>query len=126
MKNNSIKGRYKPKNIEKYTGDPKKITYRSLWERRFMLYCDRSDQIVKWSSEEHHIPYISPKDNKYHNYYPDFMIETYNGRKIMVEIKPEYQWFWDINRAKWTTAREWCEANGYEFQVLGKVQLYGR
>ena len=40
-----------------------------------MLYCDRSPNILSWSSEEMHIAYLSPKDDKYHNYYPDFYIE---------------------------------------------------
>jgi hypothetical protein len=91
-----------------------------------MLYCDRSDQIVTWQSEEIHIPYISPKDNRWHNYYPDFVITTIDNRKIMVEIKPEQQWKWDINKAKWDSAKKFCKENNYEFVVLGKKGLYGR
>lgn len=125
MKNQAIRGRYKPKNKEKYLGNVRKVTYRSLWERRFMLYCDRSSQIKSWSSEEVHIPYISPKDNKWHNYYPDFLIESHDGKKMMVEIKPFYQWRWDINKAKWKAAREYCKENGIQFKVLGKKELYG-
>ena len=125
MKNSAIRGRYKPSNKQKYNGNPNKITYRSMWERRFMLYCDRSNQITEWSSEELHIPYISPKDNKWHNYYPDFIIKSFDDRIIMVEIKPEYQWRWDVNQAKWNAAKEYCSNNGMEFIVLGHKGLYG-
>lgn len=126
MKSRAIKGRFKPANPAKYKGDIKKITYRSLWERRFMLYCDRSDQIVSWSSEELHVPYFFIEDEKWHNYYPDFLIETHDGRTIMVEIKPESQWRWPQNLAKWSYAAEYCDQNGYDFKVLGKKELYGR
>lgn len=126
MKRTAIMGRYKPTNTHKYTGNIKKITYRSMWERRFMLYCDKSDQIVKWSSEELHIPYVSPKDNKWHNYYPDFLVEANDGRTIMVEIKPKYQWKWSVNKAKWNAAKELCKTHGWEFVVLGHEELYGK
>lgn len=125
MKQQSIKGKFKPKNPNKYNGNVSKITYRSLWERRFMLYCDRSDQIDSWQSEELHVPYVSPKDDKWHNYYPDFIVKS-KDRTIMVEIKPEYQWNWQVNKAKWKAARELCDSNGWEFVVLGKKGLYGR
>jgi len=64
MNNTAIKGKYKPIYPAKYIGNINTIIYRSLWERRFMLYCDKSDQIIRWSSEELHIPYLSPKDNQ--------------------------------------------------------------
>jgi hypothetical protein len=125
MKQQSIKGRFKPSNPHKYNGNVKKITYRSLWERRFMLYCDRSDQIFKWSSEELHIPYISPKDSKYHNYYPDFLINTCDGKIVLVEIKPQYQWKWDVNQAKWREAKKYCDERGWKFIVMGYKELHG-
>ena len=89
-----------------------------------MLYCDKSDQVFKWSSEELHIPYISPKDGDWHNYYPDFMVNTSNGRIIMVEIKPYYQQSYKVNQAKWSFAREYCHKHGYEFKVMTERELF--
>lgn len=89
-----------------------------------MLYCDRSNQISTWSSEELHIPYRF--EDKWHNYYPDFLVETDGGKMILVEIKPEHQWNWYINKAKWKAAEQYCDFHGYTFKVLGKKQLYGR
>ena len=54
----SYSGRYIPKNPKKYKGDHSKVIYRSLWERRFMVYCDSSDFIIEWGSEEIIIPYL--------------------------------------------------------------------
>jgi hypothetical protein len=68
----TYKGRYSPKNPGKYKGDPTGIIYRSLWERKLMVYLDENKSIIQWSSEEIAIPYISPLDIRYHRYFPDF------------------------------------------------------
>ena len=71
----SYKGKYQPSYPKKYKGDPKNIVYRSLWERKFMVYCDKNENILEWQSEEFCIPYRSPIDNKIHRYFPDFFIK---------------------------------------------------
>ena len=94
----SYKGKFRPKNPNKYKGNPSNIIYRSLLERRFMVYLDNNPSILKWQSEEIIIPYVSPIDNRAHRYFPDFYIKlrkTQNNKKIVehyvVEIKPKAQ-----------------------------------
>ena len=58
-------GRYLPSYPKKYNGDSKNIIYRSLWERKFMNYCDLNEAVKEWQSEEFWIPYISPVDKEY-------------------------------------------------------------
>jgi len=53
-------GKYSPKNTNKYLGDPTKIFYRSLWERRVMVHLDDNPSVIGWSNEEIVIPYLSP------------------------------------------------------------------
>ena len=60
----SYKGRYQPTYPRKYKGDYTKVIYRSLWERKFMVYCDLNENILEWGSEEIAIPYLSPIDGK--------------------------------------------------------------
>jgi len=48
----SYKGKFRPKNPNKYKGNPSNIIYRSLLERRFMVYLDNNPSILKWQSEE--------------------------------------------------------------------------
>ena len=60
----SIKSRYKPKNPQKYQGNPNNIICRSSWERKFCVWCDVNKNIISWASEEMSIPYLSPKDNR--------------------------------------------------------------
>ena len=89
------KGRYVPNKPQKYRGDYNNIVYRSSWERRFMLYCDRSDAIIEWGSEEIIIPYISPLDGRMHRYFPDFYIKVKQSdgsiKKMLIEVKPKAQ-----------------------------------
>ena len=91
----SYSGKFKPKNYKKYKGDPTKIYYRSLWERRFMVYCDNNPSIIEWGSEEIIIPYRSPVDRKVHRYFPDFYIKYQNSKgevlREIVEVKPKAQ-----------------------------------
>lgn len=87
-------GFFKPQNPLKYMGDPTKIVYRSLWELKFMNYCDNKDIIAKWSSEHIAIPYQDGQ-GKIHRYYPDFYLEKIipndpnNYIRAIIEIKPK-------------------------------------
>jgi len=142
----AYKGRYTPKNPKKYKGDYHNIVYRSLWERKFMVYCDNSDNILEWGSEELVIPYLSPWDGKIHRYFPDFYIKVKQSdgglKKFIIEVKPKKQckppdsspkrktrkWFsevktWGINEAKWKSASEWCSNNDMEFKILTEDEL---
>ena len=141
----SYKGKYQPSYPKKYKGDPTNIIYRSLWERRFMIYCDTNEKILEWGSEEIIVPYRSPVDNRYHRYFPDFYIKVKdkNGKikKMIIEIKPYKQciepkvqkrktkgYIYEVveyakNQAKWKAAEEWCLDRGYEFKVLTENEL---
>ena len=141
----AYKGRYTPKNPKKYKGDYHNIVYRSLWERKFMVYCDNSDNILEWGSEEIIIPYLSPWDGKLHRYFPDFYIKVRqasgNIKKFIIEVKPKKQtrppkpvnrktkkWLnevktYSINEAKWKSASEWCSNNDMEFKILTEEEL---
>ena len=54
----AYRGRYIPTYPKKYKGDPSNIIYRSLWERKFMVYCDRNEKILEWGSEEFFVPTV--------------------------------------------------------------------
>ena len=86
----SYKGKYNPRNPEKYKGNPHNITYRSLWERKFMVYCDNNNFILEWGSVEIVIPYLSPWDGRIHRYFPDFYIKTKQAdnsiKKFIIEV----------------------------------------
>ena len=141
----SYKGRYQPKNPLKYKGNYRNIIYRSLWELKFMKYCDSNQNILEWGSEEFWLPYRSPIDNRIHRYFPDFYIKVRenNGmvKKYVIEIKPKKQciepkpqkkktrtYIYEVreyakNQAKWKAAEEYCIDRGLQFKVLTENEL---
>ena len=141
----SYKGKYRPNNPLKYKGDYRNIIYRSLWELKFMKYCDSNQNILEWGSEEFWLPYRSPLDNKVHRYFPDFYIKvretTGKINKMVIEVKPKRQcmepkrpkkktrgYIYEVreyarNQAKWKAARTYCLDRGYEFKILTENEL---
>jgi hypothetical protein len=91
----SYKGRFVPKNPEKYAGDANKIIWRSTWERRVMHWLDSSTNVIYWGSEELVIPYYDPVSNKKRRYFPDFIVKIRKKdgsvKTHVIEVKPEYQ-----------------------------------
>jgi hypothetical protein len=120
MKTTAVKGKYYPKNKSKTPHTS--CIYRSLWERRFMIYCDKSPHVHYWINEPFAIPYIT--NNKSRNYYPDFLVRLDDGRTKLIEIKPSYQKSWQQNRDKWYYAEEYCKKNHITFQVLTETELF--
>ena len=137
----SFKGIYKPTNPKKYVGNPNNIIYRSLLERRFMVYCDNNPGIVQWASEELPIRYYNPIDKKFHRYFVDFIIKTDKGKKMLIEIKPSRQctqpkppkkktksymresFEFIKNQAKWKAATAYAEDNGAVFKIITEKEL---
>ena len=141
----SYKGRYQPNNPLKYKGNFRNIIYRSLWELKFMKYCDSNPNILEWGSEEFWLPYRSPLDNKVHRYFPDFYIKVKENtgkiKKYIIEVKPQRQcmepkpqkkktrtYIYEVreyakNQAKWKAAEEYCLDRGYEFKILTEKEL---
>ena len=141
----SYKGKYYPSYPRKYKGDPTNIIYRSLWERKFMVYCDKNDNILEWASEEIAIPYRSPIDNRVHRYFPDFYmkVKETNGKikNYVIEVKPAKQtkppkkpkrqtkgyireaYEYARNQAKWKMAKEYCADRQWEFKVVTEKEL---
>ena len=144
----AYRGKFKPVNTSKYHGDSTKVTYRSLWELRFMKWCDTTSSVLKWNSEEVIVPYISPIDNRWHRYFVDFLVQTRDQHgKVstsLIEVKPLAQtkeperkvgskkptrrflnevMTYGVNRAKWDAATEYCRDRKWDFKILTEKQL---
>tara|TARA_B100000029_G_scaffold385227_1_gene380874 strand:- start:798 stop:1163 length:366 start_codon:yes stop_codon:yes gene_type:complete len=111
-----------------------------------MFFCDHTDNIVEWGSEEVVIPYKSPIDGRFHRYYPDFYIKVRSKsagmKKYIIEVKPKKQvkgpvekpkrktaaWKRDVftymkNRAKWDAAEDFCKDRQMKFLILTEDHL---
>ena len=141
----AYRGKFRPKNPQKYRGDPTNIIYRSLWERNCMRYFDENPNVLKWSSEEVIVPYKSPIDGRYHRYFPDFLIRVKNKQgqleTIMIEVKPyketkepkpqkrltkNYLYevkTWGINKSKWEAAIQFCKDRKWKFMIITEKEL---
>ena len=141
----AYRGKYYPSFPRKYKGDPSNIIYRSLWERKFMVYCDKNTKILEWGSEEIALPYISPHDSRVHRYFPDFYIKVQENtgkiKRYLIEVKPLKQtvkpkkpkrqtkgyireaFEYARNQAKWKAAREYCADRMWEFKVITEKEL---
>lgn len=138
-----LQGHFPISETKKYFG-PEPIIFRSSWEYRFIVYCERNESVVRWSSEPVGIPYYMPgagKSAKQHIYYPDFFVEMNTGDKLVIEIKPSkytkkprrpsrnskaksYKRYREdlkayyVNYRKWEAARKYCKRYGWKFRVL--------
>ena len=140
----SYKGRFRPKNPQKYKGDAENVIYRSTWELRVMKYLDENSAVIWWASEEIAIPYVSPIDNKVHRYFPDFIVRMRrrdgSEKTSMLEVKPYKQTqqptrrrktqvfitemaTYAVNQAKWKAADLFCLEHGWQFQLITEKEL---
>jgi hypothetical protein len=141
----TYKGKFRVDNPGKYKGDINNIVYRSLWELRFMKWCDKNQSVEEWGSETVIVPYISPIDRKAHRYFVDFYVKVRNKngalQKYLIEIKPErftkppaipkkktkrfidevFQY--SVNDAKWKAAFEFCKDRNMTFMILTEKDL---
>ena len=141
----TYKGKYKVRNYKKYKGDPTGVVYRSLWERKFMKWCDGNPNILEWCSEELAIPYYDPVQKKWRRYFPDFWmkVKEKNGKveSYLVEVKPKRQvegpkpqkrktkkylrevFDYATNQAKWQAAQEYCNDRLWKFMLVTEREL---
>jgi len=141
----TYKGKFSPKNPQKYKGDPTNIVYRSLWELKVMKYLDGNSNILEWSSEELAIPYVCPTDNRWHRYFPDFIVKARKPdgsiQTMILEVKPKAQTIepkvqnrktrkyltevmtWGKNQSKWRAATEYCEERKWLFKLITEDNL---
>lgn len=142
----AYKGYFKPKNPQKYKGDPNNVIYRSRWESLVMSKLDQHPDVIWWQSEETVIPYRSPIDGRFHRYFVDFTVKMkdVNGKlkTVLIEVKPFAQtrppvivegkkskryiqevMTWGVNEAKWKAAKDYCEDRKFEFMILTEKEL---
>ena len=142
-----IQGRFIPQNPHKYIGNPNNIVFRSSWERMFMKWADTNPSVLTYASEEMHIGYFCPTDNKMHRYFPDFLITVRgkdgNVQTWMIEIKPFAQtqhprtkkyksnkrmikesMDYAKNQAKWSAATAYCAAKNWKFKIITENELF--
>ena len=143
--NMAYKGRFIPRNPQKYIGDHKNIIWRSTWEAKYMHWLDTNESVLAWNSEEIVIPYKDPLEGHTRRYFPDFYAKMKGKdgkiKSYIIEIKPKVQtlepvkkskvtkkfikevYTYNVNQNKWKAATEYCKDKGWEFIVLTEDEL---
>ena len=137
-------GYYDVSRSVKYYG-PRPCIYRSSWEWKFMLWCERMEHVVSWSSEPFTIPYLCLETGKTREYNIYFIVHTDKQEKQLIEVKPlkevnDAEQFGKMlkliidpvakkrytmankvaakNWSKWTHARKLCTDKGWRFMIV--------
>jgi len=142
----AMRGRFIPKNPQKYVGNVNRIMFRSSWEMRFMKWLDENNAVLRWGSEELAIPYVNPIKVDatgrpvISRYFPDFIImyrdTAGNVKKEIVEVKPMKEAVltprstdrdkqaYAVNQAKWKAASIFAESQGATFRVITEKTMF--
>jgi hypothetical protein len=134
-----VQGYFPINECKKYYGQGP-IIFRSSWERKFCLYCERTPEIEMWSSESISIKYFNPLDEKYHTYFPDYLVKLKDGQTFLVEVKPKsqllkptapkrltpksiqsYKWAhntWVTNMVKKEAAEVFANSRGWKYMLV--------
>lgn len=138
-------GKFVPVNKEKYQGDWKSITYRSLWEKFYMTHLDTNNRVVRWGSETVVIPYWSEMDGKKRRYFVDFKVTYDNGVTYLIEVKPHKEtlppvppkkmtsksksrymnevYTYKVNQDKWKAALDVADKHKMKFRLVTENAL---
>jgi hypothetical protein len=147
--NNYRQGVYQVINLKKYIGKSMPMCL-SSWEFRFCYFLDMNDKVKQWGSEIIEIPYSDYVDKRNHIYVVDFFAEIEdklgNINKYVIEIKPSKSlippnkpknptmkamknYLYSLNeymknKAKWSSAKLFCESHNMKFTVLTENQIF--
>lgn len=109
----SKRGKYRnpkksPYNIEQYDSE---------LEHLFMQKLDSDIEVAKWQKRHGiSIPWIDSHGRR-HQYRPDFLVETTDGRKKLVEVKdPRLIDSQEVQRKR-RAGETWCKKRGMEYQL---------
>jgi TnsA endonuclease N terminal len=96
------------------------VAFESLIERDGMYTFDFERDVHAFEEQPLSIEYEHEKKKRH--YIPDFLLKKPN-HFVIVECKPLALIDSSENRRKFDAAREWCEEQGYHFQVLTDADL---
>ena len=101
----------------------KEMVFRSSWEEACINHFDNNDSVAAFEVEPVRILYEAEHGEYLRNYIPDFIVEYVDGKRLMIEIKPEYFVDAKINQAKFKAAREYCDKHNITFEVWTETKI---
>lgn len=97
------------------------IRFQSSFELKTCIKLENDDSVKLFGRCTFGIPYIL--EGKAYMYFPDFLVEYYNGDKEIIEVKPSCLLGNKINVAKLNALRIYCEKNNFVIRIITENQL---
>jgi len=103
------------------TKNNKDILYRSGYECEVYECLEADRDIRGFKAEPFKVEYFYK--GKWRKYIPDLLVEFYDGKKEVWEIKPKTQTTYEQNKAKWTAMNNYANNLGWHFEVKTEVGI---
>jgi len=102
----------------------KEFYYRSSYELRAYKQLEEKKDIIKyWKTECLRIPYID-ENGQQRNTVPDILVEYKDGKKQIIECKPQWKLDKDIRtKLKIEATQKYCDKNGIVFSIWTEKEL---
>lgn len=101
--------------------------YDSALEREYMVELERNPAVKNWTKKHGiKIPYNFFGFTKH--YFPDFLVEFYDGSKEIHETKGLPFLFWLSTKLKGERAEEFCKKQGWKYKKItkGSIAFYSK
>jgi len=100
------------------------ISYRSGWELEYCKWLDENPNVKTYLYEGVVIAYVNNvRSRDLSRYYPDFFVEYVDGRKELIEIKPQRKVEQKKVQKKAEAARRWCQEHEASYVILTEIEL---
>ena len=101
------------------------MKYKSSYEKKAFIKLDEDDNVLKYEYESLAINYDNPIKNITGSYLIDLIVHYKDGRRKLIEIKPN-KWLQDpVVAAKIAAGLDFAIKNNMEFEVWEEIALFG-
>jgi len=91
------------------------LYYRSLFELNTIIHLEENPSVISFEFEPYRIEY--QHEGNARHYIVDCLIEYNDGRRVIVEIKPNCFLSYPKNQTKFSAAAKFAQENGLSFEV---------
>lgn len=91
------------------------LYYRSMFELNTIIHLEENTSVVSYTFEPYRIEYLYEGHTRH--YIVDCLVEYNDGRKVIIEIKPNCYLRHPKNQTKFLAAAKFAQENGFTFEV---------
>lgn len=103
-----------------------KVYFRSSYEKKAYMMLDKDETVLKYFPEKVKLSFYNPEKQITGQYFVDLIVEYTDGRRILVEIKPEAFLSDQVVMAKCEVAKKYAQENNIAFEIWTEMKLFGQ